>query len=130
MKYDIQFTNQFKKDLKLAKKQNKNLDKLFEVIDILANGGTLDAKYRDHDLTGNYKGTRECHIEPDWLLIYEICGDVLVLMLYRLSSHSELFQYLISWTIKILSCLLVSKYLFQLQIVLLTIGCNLLDTSV
>ena len=130
MKYDVQFTNQFKKDLKLAKKQNKNLDKLFEVIDILANGGTLDAKYRDHDLTGNYKGTRECHIEPDWLLIYEICGDVLVLMLYRLGSHSELFQYLISWTIKILSCLLVSKYLFQLQIVLLTIGCNLLDTSV
>ena len=130
MKYDIQFTNQFKKDLKLAKKQNKNLDKLFEVIDILANGGTLDAKYRDHDLTGNYKGTRECHIEPDWLLIYEICGDVLVLMLYRLSSHSELFQYLISWTIKILSCLLVSKYLFQFQIVLLTIGCNLLDASV
>ena len=58
MKYDIQFTNQFKKDLKLAKKQNKDLDKLFEVIDILANGGTLDAKYRDHDLTGNYKGTR------------------------------------------------------------------------
>ena len=72
MKYDIQFTKQFKKDLKLAKKQNKKLDKLFEVIDILANGGTLDAKYRDHDLTGNYKGTRECHIEPDWLLIYEI----------------------------------------------------------
>ena len=60
MKYDIQFTNQFKKDLKLAQKQNKNLDKLVEVIDILANGGTLDAKYRDHDLTGNYKGTREC----------------------------------------------------------------------
>ena len=81
MKYDIQFTNQFKKDLKLAKKQNKNLDKLFEVIDILANGGTLDAKYRDHDLTGNYKGTRECHIEPDWLLIYEIKNNVLVLML-------------------------------------------------
>ena len=92
MKYDIQFTNQFKKDLKLAKKQNKNLDKLFEVIGILTNGGTLDAKYRDHDLTGNYKGTRECHIKPDWLLIYEICGDVLVLMLYRLGSHSELFK--------------------------------------
>ena len=88
MKYDVQFTTQFKKDLKLAKK----LDKLFEVIDILANGGTLDAKYRDHDLTGNYKGTRECHIEPDWLLIYEIRGDVLVLMLYRLGSHSELFK--------------------------------------
>lgn len=92
MKYDIQFTNQFKKDLKLAKKQNKNLDKLFEVIDILANGGTLDAKYRDHDLTGNYKGTRECHIEPDWILIYEIQNNVLVLMLYRLGTHSELFK--------------------------------------
>ena len=93
MKYDIQFTNQFKKDLKLAKKQNKNLDKLFEVIGILANGGTLDAKYRDHDLTGNYKGTRECHIEPDWLLILlRFVEMFLFLMLYRLGSHSELFK--------------------------------------
>ena len=90
MKYDLQFTSQFKKDLKLAKKQNKDLGKLFEVIEILANGETLDAKYKDHSLTGNYRGTRECHIEPDWLLIYEIRGDVLVLMLYRLDSHSEL----------------------------------------
>ena len=69
--------------MKLAKKQNKDLDKLFEVIDILANGGTLDAKYRDHDLTGNYKGTRECHIEPDWLLIYEIQNNVLVHTFFR-----------------------------------------------
>lgn len=91
MKYDVQFTNQFKKDLKLAKKQHKNLDKLFEVINILADGGTLDIKYRDHDLTGKYKGVRECHIEPDWLLVYEIQGDVLVLMLYRLGTHSEFF---------------------------------------
>lgn len=92
MKYDVQFTTQFKKDLKLAKKQSKNLDKLFEVIDTLANGGTLDAKYRDHDLSGEYKGTRECHVEPDWLLIYERRDQVLVLMLYRLGSHSELFK--------------------------------------
>lgn len=92
MKYELQFTSQFKKDLKLAKKQNKDLGKLFEVIDILANGETLDAKYKDHSLTGNYRETRECHIEPDWLLIYEIRGDVLVLMLYRLGSHSELFK--------------------------------------
>ena len=92
MKYDLPFTYQFKKDLKLAKKQNKDLDKLFEVIDILANGETLDAKYKDHSLTGNYRETRECHIEPDWLLIYEIRGDVLVLMHYRLGSHSELFK--------------------------------------
>nr|WP_301898009.1 type II toxin-antitoxin system YafQ family toxin [uncultured Holdemanella sp.] len=81
MKYSIEFTTRFKKDLKLAKKQNKNLDKMFEVIEILANGGKLDAKYRDHDLSGNFKGTRECHIEPDWLLIYEIKEDILVLML-------------------------------------------------
>ena len=92
MKYDLQFSSQFKKDLKLAKKQNKALGKLFEVIDILANGETLDAKYKDHSLTGNYRETRECHIEPDWLLIYEIRGDVLVLMHYRLGSHSELFK--------------------------------------
>ncbi len=92
MKYEVKFTNQFRKDLKLAKKQNKDLDKLFEVVNILADGGTLDARYRDHDLSGNYKGTRECHIEPDWLLVYEIRNEVLVLMLYRLGTHSELFK--------------------------------------
>ncbi|MDO5568237.1 mRNA interferase YafQ [Eubacterium pyruvativorans] len=92
MMYEVKFTSQFKKDLKLAKKQRKSLDKLFEVIDILSNGNPLDAKYHDHELTGNYKGTRECHIEPDWLLIYELRDDVLVLMLYRLGSHSELFK--------------------------------------
>ena len=92
MKYEIKFTSQFNKDLKLAKKQNRDLNKLFEVVNILADGGTLDAKYRDHDLSGNYKGTRECHIEPDWLLVYEIIDDVLVLMLYRLGTHSGLFK--------------------------------------
>lgn len=92
MKYKVEFTNQFKKDLKLARKQDKNLDKLFKVIEILANGDRLDEKYHDHDLTGNYKGVRECHVEPDWLLIYEIRDNVLVLMLYRLGSHSELFK--------------------------------------
>lgn len=88
----IQFTNQFKKDLKLAKKQGKNLDKLFEVINILANEEKLGTKFKDHDLSGNYKGTRECHIEPDWLLIYEIDNNALILMLYRLGTHSELFK--------------------------------------
>ena len=67
-------------------------EKLFEVIEKLANGEHLDQKYRDHDLTGNYKGCRECHIEPDWLLVYEIMDDILVLMLYRVGSHSELFK--------------------------------------
>ncbi len=92
MKYEVRFTNQFKKDIKLAKKQGKDIEKLFDVIGILANGETLDEKYRDHDLSGNFKGCRECHIEPDWLLIYEIDNNVLVLMLNRVGSHSELFK--------------------------------------
>lgn len=92
MKCSIQFTNQFKKDLKLAKKQGRDLDKLFEVINILANGEKLDTKFKDHDLSGSYKGTRECHIEPDWLLIYEIDNNALIFMLYRLGTHSELFK--------------------------------------
>ena len=89
--YKVKFTGQFKKDLKLAKKQGKNLDTLFNVIKILEKGKKLDDKYRDHSLSGKYKGTRECHIEPDWLLVYEIIDNVLVLVLYRLGSHSELF---------------------------------------
>ena len=92
MKYEVIFTNQFKKDLKLAKKQGKTLSKLLTVIELLANGETLDMKYRDHALTGDYSGTRECHIEPDWLLVYEIRNNVLILVLYRLGSHSELFK--------------------------------------
>lgn len=72
MKYEIKFTNQFKKDVKNAKKQNKNLDKLFDIIEKIANGEKLDEKYCDHKLSGSYEGTRECHIESDWLLIYEI----------------------------------------------------------
>ena len=92
MRYEIKFTSQFKKDLKLAKKQNKSLSKLFEVVELLAEGKKLETKYRDHELSGKYKGTRECHIEPDWLLVYEYHNDVLVLMLYRLGSHSELFK--------------------------------------
>ena len=92
MKYEIKFSGQFKKDLKLAKKQGKNLDKLFDVVEGLANGETLEAKFRDHDLSGDYKGCRECHIDPDWLLIYEIFDDVLVLLLNRVGSHSELFK--------------------------------------
>ncbi len=91
MKYEVKLTNRFKKDLKLAKKQGKNADKLLAVIEKLASGKTLEKKYRDHDLSGKYKGCRECHIEPDWLLIYEIFDDVLVLILNRIGSHSEIF---------------------------------------
>lgn len=91
MKYEVKFTNQFKKDLKLARRQGKDTEKLFEVVEKLASGMPLDAKYKDHGLTGNYNGCRECHIEPDWLLVYEIFNNTLVLMLYRVGSHSELF---------------------------------------
>lgn len=88
---DIKYTSRFKKDLKLSQKQNKNLDKLFKIIEMIANGEKLDEKYHDHELIGNYSGCRECHIEPDWLLIYQIFDDVLVLVLERVGSHSDLF---------------------------------------
>ena len=91
MKYAVKFTNQFKKDLKLAKKQGKDIERLYAVIEKLADDEPLEQKYRDHDLNGNYKGCRECHVEPDWLLVYEVMDEVLVLMLYRVGSHSTLF---------------------------------------
>lgn len=91
MSYEVKFTTRFKKDLKLVEKQGKKLYKLREVIEKLANQIPLDAKYKDHELIGNYKGCRECHIEPDWLLIYQYFDDVLVLTLTRTGSHSDLF---------------------------------------
>ncbi|MDD0851144.1 type II toxin-antitoxin system YafQ family toxin [Enterococcus faecalis] len=89
---EIFYTNQFKKDFKKAKKQGKNLEKLKEVLVLLQEQQTLPPKYKDHALIGNYIGTRECHIEPDWLLIYKIDGDKLILTLARIGSHSELFR--------------------------------------
>lgn len=91
MKYEVKFTSQFKRDLKLAKKQGRDIDKLFDVINTIAEGGKLDDKYRDHNLNGDYAECRECHVEPDWLLVYEVMDKVLVLMLYRVATHSELF---------------------------------------
>ena len=91
MKYEIKPTSQFKRDIKLAKKQNRNIDKLFDVVERLAMDEKLEPKFRDHDLGGNWKGTRECHIEPDWLLIYEKRNNVLVLILNRVGTHAELF---------------------------------------
>lgn len=91
MKYEVKFTGQFKRDLKLARKQGRDINKLFDVISTIAEGKKLDEKYRDHNLSGDYAGCRECHVEPDWLLVYEIMGNVLVLMLYRVGTHLELF---------------------------------------
>ena len=91
MKYIVDFTTQFKKDIKLAKKQGKDTDKIFEVVEKRANDEVLEAKYKDHCLTGDYKDCRECHIEPDWLLIYKKYESELILMLVRTGSHSDLF---------------------------------------
>ena len=91
IKYQLDPTNKYLNDLKLAKKQGKNLDKLDEIVDILAARKQLEPKYKDHKLNGKYQGYRECHIFPDWLLIYKYEEDILVLTLARTGSHSELF---------------------------------------
>ena len=92
MKYEVKYTTQFKKDLKLARKQNKNLDELWTVVGTLACGENLDAKYKDHSLYGNYVGFRECHILADWLLIYKIDEDRIILTASRTGTHSDLFD--------------------------------------
>lgn len=90
--FEVVLSNRFKKDLKLAKKRGYNLEHLNKVIDQLAKGEQLDSKYHDHELIGNYSGFRECHIEPDWLLIYRIEGTLLILFLSRTETHSDLFD--------------------------------------
>ena len=88
---DVVMLNQFKKDLKLMKKRGLNEKLLSEVVNLLRQQVPLDAKYRDHALTGDYRGCRECHIQPDWLLIYKIDKENLVLLLIETGSHSDLF---------------------------------------
>lgn len=90
-KYQIVQTGKFKKDLKAVIKRGYNIELLGVVVDALAEGKELPAKYKDYTLMGNYKGCRECHITPDWLLIYEVDGDELYLYLTRTGSHSDLF---------------------------------------
>ena len=90
-KYAVKLTTQFKKDYKLAVKRGLKIELLEAVVAALALGEPLPEKHRDHALTGNWIGHRECHILPDWLLIYRIEGDVLVLTLSRTGSHSDLF---------------------------------------
>lgn len=92
MKYDVVITNACKKDIKRASKQGKNIDLLFEVVDRLSEGEILEPKFKDHKLSGEYEGKRECHIEPDFLLIYEVREKEIVLYLARVGSHSELFS--------------------------------------
>ena len=84
-------SNRFKKDLKLAIKRGYNIGLLEDVVNQIAAGKTLDEKYRDHLLTGDYGGFRECHITPDWLLVYQVRENELILFLSRTGTHSDLF---------------------------------------
>ena len=89
----IEFTTQFKKDFKLAVKGGCNIKKLQNVIELLCSERPLPESFKDHQLVNsrNYKGMRECHIEPDWLLVYKIENELLILKLIRTGSHSDLF---------------------------------------
>lgn len=91
MKLSIVWTTQFKKDYKLAMKRHMNIELLDDIIRILSRGEKLPEKNKDHGLAGNWTGYRECHILPDWLLVYRIDNDVLLLTLVRSGSHSDLF---------------------------------------
>lgn len=89
--YNLRPTKKFEKDLKKIKKRGYDIGLLTEVLKILVSGEKLPAKYKDHELKGDYVNFRECHITPDWLLIYEIVEENLILYLTRTGTHSDLF---------------------------------------
>lgn len=91
-KYEIAYTSKFKKQFKKVLKQGKDENKLVDVLRVLANGEVLDSNYRDHVLIDNkyFKSCRECHIEPDWLLVYKYSNGELILFLIETGSHSEI----------------------------------------
>lgn len=90
-KYDVSWTGQFKKDYKLARKRNLNIELLDEIIRKLARGEELPKENRDHALSGNWLGYRKCHIQSDWLLIYRVEEGLLILTLTRTGTRSDLF---------------------------------------
>lgn len=89
-KLKIVWTSQFKKDYKKALKRNLEIDLLDNAIRLLSNKESLNERHGDHTLTGNWRAYRECHIQPDWLLIYKIEDELLILILVRTGSHSDL----------------------------------------
>ena len=89
--YQVQWTKQYKKDVKLAKKRNYKMEELYSVVEKLANDEPLEERYHDHNLEGNWAGHRELHIRPDWLLIYQKKDNLLILELSRTGTHSDLF---------------------------------------
>ncbi|MDO4754058.1 MAG: type II toxin-antitoxin system YafQ family toxin [Bacillota bacterium] len=90
--YQVKFTRAFKKSYKLMKKRGLDLTLLEQVVDELRLGKQLDEKYQDHPLRGKFQGFRECHIKPDWLLIYLIEDDILTLTLVDTGSHTDIFR--------------------------------------
>lgn len=91
MIFNVQYSNKFLKDIKLAKKRKLNMSLLHDIIEQLRTGQKLDKKHRDHQLSGDYAGYRECHIQPDWLLVYKIENNIMTLTLMRTGTHSDLF---------------------------------------
>ena len=90
--YQVKFTTAYKRAYKLMKKRGLDISLLNEVVDLLRQGRQLEERYHDHGLTGDLAGFRECHIKPDWLLIYFIENDILTLTLIDTGSHSDLFR--------------------------------------
>ena len=91
MSYSIEYAGKIKKDIKLAQKRNLDIALFKEVVILLEKHGTLPAKYKPHKLTGNYKGYWECHIQPDWLLVWEQNETIKLITLTRTGTHSDLF---------------------------------------
>lgn len=94
MNYQIKYTKEFKKSIKKLTKQGKNIDKLLNIVDKLSKGIPLEIKYRDHALYNDnrFQNCRDCHIEPDWVLIYKYLGENLILLLVNTGSHSEVLE--------------------------------------
>jgi mRNA interferase YafQ len=90
--YALEFTKQYLRDLKLSRKRNLDEEKLNQVIKILISGEKLPEQYKDHSLTGTFKGLNECHISPDWLLIYSKNKTIKLITLIRTGTHSDLFR--------------------------------------
>ena len=90
--YQVKFTTAYKKAYKLMKKRGLDISLLDEVVNLLRQGRQLEERYHDHGLTGDLAGFRECHIKPDWLLIYLIENDILTLTLIDTGSHPDLFK--------------------------------------
>ncbi len=94
MNYQIKYTKEFKKSIKKLTKQGKNIDKLLNIVDKLSKGIPLEIKYRDHALYNDnrFQNCRDCHIEPDWVLIYKYLDENLILLLVNTGSHSEVLE--------------------------------------